>query len=162
MLCALCCAGKMISNFCRIIETNRISLVVTLALIAKLLQRFDFPVCLLLLLVVVVCAFTQGNQTWDRGYLLYLFLFWKLRRVFALRSWHHVTALCSCCGTNDVYCRDSGDLPPGWQQDKGSECSVSFSAPVASLLRPEQYLLCVGHMSQYTRGFVFQGIKHGV
>lgn len=68
----------MISNFCRVIETNGISLVVTLALIAKLSRRFDFPMCLLLLLVVVVvCAFTQGSQMWDRGYLCICFCFSK-------------------------------------------------------------------------------------
>lgn len=56
----------------------------------------------------------------------FVFIFRKPKRVFALRSWTHVTSSCSCCGTDDVYCRDNGDLPPAWKQDKGRECSVPF------------------------------------
>lgn len=58
MLCALHCAGKMISDFRGAIETNRINLMVTLALNAGLSLNPDFPVLSLLSSVVVGRAFT--------------------------------------------------------------------------------------------------------
>lgn len=60
--CAFHCAGEMISNFCRVLEISEINLVVTLALVAELLLNPDFPMLILLLLVVEVCAFTWEGR----------------------------------------------------------------------------------------------------
>ena len=51
----------MISNFFRVLEISEINLVVTLALVAELLLNPDFPMLILLLFVVEVCAFKIGR-----------------------------------------------------------------------------------------------------
>lgn len=103
---------------------------VTLALIAELWLNLDFPIKSLVILGGGMYCYLGRSALRQRLSFKFIFLFWKLRRAFALRSWHHVTSSCSCSGTNDVYCRDSGDLLPRWGQDKGGGVLLLFSAPL--------------------------------
>lgn len=58
------------------------------------------------------------------------FIFGKLWRVFALRSWHHMTLWCRCCEMNDVYGKDSGDLAPKLTAgQKEGDFSAFLSSP---------------------------------
>lgn len=72
-----------------------------------------------------------------------------------------MTSLCSCCGTNVVYCGGSGDLGAGGGE--GRELAAPLlRSPWPRCRGAEQHLLCMGHMSEFTRGFVSQGKKHHV
>ena len=65
----------------------------------------------------------------------FICIFQKLRRAFSWRSWHPLTSPCHCCGTNDVYCRDSGGRPPGLAVGPREGVVCFPGLPLASQLR---------------------------
>lgn len=140
---------EMIFNFCCVLQISEIKLGVTLALMAELLLKPDCPVLSLLILVVVYVLLLRKRLS-----LAFICVFQKLRRAF---SWHPLHSCVAAVG--QMFCRVSVDRPPGLTAGLGKGVVCSPGRHLASCWED---LLCAGHRSEFTRGLIFQVVKHSV
>lgn len=162
MLCTLYCIGKVISNFSCVTQINGINTGMALALGANLLLNPGFPGLSFHVIVGGGLCFSLA-QLWGRAYLLGLFSCSKNWRGYLLWEagtiWHPPIAAVEWrimlnAGT-------VGTVPLSWQQDKARVCSF-LSSPWPLCWGTKWYLVCMGHMSEFTRGLAFQGFKRSV